>query len=178
MKNRRWPSLRRLLILALAASLPLTVMTAVPGAASAASCNTVATGNWSNNCLVGPGDASNLVEAVQAVLYWYSILRNYPTCNPMSYDGVFGTNTKDATECFQSHTGLSVDGEVGSQTWGKMQSFLEPNGACQGNWCYFNFNGLTNSAIWRQWTPNGIGGVWYVQGVNVNWAQMNTGGPD
>lgn len=35
-------------------------------------------------------------------------------------DGIFGTNTQTAVEQFQSENGLTVDGIVGIQTWGKL----------------------------------------------------------
>src|ERR1700722_19609200 len=129
-------SLPRLLALALAIMLPLALVTAIPGTASATGCNTVASYSWSGNCTVESGDASNFVEAVQVALIEYSRLRSYPTCDPNTESGRFGTATVDAVDCFQSHTGLQVDGIVGPDTWGKMQSFLQQQ-ECDGLWCYF-----------------------------------------
>jgi hypothetical protein len=162
--------LPRLLALTLATLLPLSLVTAVSGAASAASCNTVATVDWSNNCDVSQGDSSNYVEAIEDILFQYSELRNYPTCYPDNQAGNFDAGITSAIECFQSHTGLTADGIVGPLTWGKMQSFLwEQN--CDGNWCYSDFDGQTGTTLWRQWQPSGI---WYYLG-NHSWAQMNTG---
>lgn len=39
-------------------------------------------------------------------------------------DGYFGSESVAITKSFQSGTGLTVDGEVGSNTWLKMEAFL------------------------------------------------------
>lgn len=40
-------------------------------------------------------------------------------------DGYFGLSTKEAVATFQSRTGLTSDGDVGSKTWEKIGSLLE-----------------------------------------------------
>ena len=42
-------------------------------------------------------------------------------------DGYFGTATKEAVSTFQSRTGLTVDGDVGKNTWEKIGSSLTVN---------------------------------------------------
>ena len=37
--------------------------------------------------------------------------------NPLGIDGIFGQNTKAATQAFQTAKHLSVDGIIGQQTW-------------------------------------------------------------
>lgn len=40
-------------------------------------------------------------------------------CGSAGVDGLFGTTTKNATRSLQSYWGLTVDGKVGNQTWGR-----------------------------------------------------------
>jgi peptidoglycan hydrolase-like protein with peptidoglycan-binding domain len=37
--------------------------------------------------------------------------------NPQGVDGVFGQNTKTATQAFQTAKSLAADGIIGQQTW-------------------------------------------------------------
>ncbi|WP_200301046.1 peptidoglycan-binding domain-containing protein [Streptomyces adelaidensis] len=51
-------------------------------------------------------------------------LINYNTSYPtwLNEDGDFGTATYNAVRSVQSHAGISVDGQVGSVTWGKLRA--------------------------------------------------------
>lgn len=42
------------------------------------------------------------------------------SCGPKGADSIFGTKTEDAVKTFQRGNGLSVDGIVGPDTWGKL----------------------------------------------------------
>lgn len=152
----------------------------IPGTAQAAdSCNTVATGpsptGWENNCVVGQGDSSNMVEAVQTILQDYSATWGYSACYPGSIDGDFGTNTFTAVECFQRHNSLHVDGVVGMNTWHVLMEQIgaDPNNCDLKGWCNFNFSGFYDQ--FRMWVPTEI---WYVVGLSGKFVQMNTGGPN
>lgn len=161
------------LALLLAVALPLGAAITIPAAASAASCNTKATSSWSNNCTDAQGNASNMVIAIQTVLAMYHAAHS--VCSPGTIDGVFGANTNSAVRCFQSHTGLSVDGIVGPNTWSKLQSQLNTH-FCDGSWCYYSDNtggAISYGTAFRQWAPSG---VWYVvkeAGVNETFVQMD-----
>jgi hypothetical protein len=153
------------------------IATTVP--AQARSCNTVATGpystGWENNCIVGQGDSSNMVEAVQTILQDYYATTGFSACNPGTIDGDFGTNTFDAVECFQGHKSLHVDGVVGMNTWhALMQQIGEDTANCNPKgWCNFNFSPFVDQ--FRMWVPTEI---WYVTGLSGKFVQMNTGGPN
>ena len=167
----------RCLTFALAFSLLFGAFVTGPLTAAANTCNTVATHSWANNCLQVEGNANNMVEGIQQVVKAYGILHSYPDCDPGSIDGIFGQSTFTAVECFQRHTGLHVDGQVGSQTWGKMQGELTEF-TCSGDWCYYVVHNGQQTALdgFRQWTPSG---VWYVFSyISSKFVQMNTSGPD
>lgn len=51
------------------------------------------------------------------VLQW---LLNENGYNAGTVDGIFGANTQNAVKAFQKAAGLSVDGVVGKNTWGKL----------------------------------------------------------
>ena len=51
------------------------------------------------------------------VLQW---LLNENGYNAGTVDGIYGTNTQNAVKAFQKAAGLSVDGVVGKNTWGKL----------------------------------------------------------
>ena len=59
------------------------------------------------------GDQGGAVAAVQRILSTYGY--NLGSKNP--YDGKFGPMTKAAVEAFQKKNGLTVDGEIGGETW-------------------------------------------------------------
>ena len=157
----------------------LLAQVGVPGAAQARACNTVAQGpygtGWDNNCIVGQGDSSNMVEAVQTILQDYSASTGFSACYPGTIDGDFGTNTFDAVECFQRHNSLHVDGVVGMNTWHALMSYLgaDPNNCNRSGWCNFNYAGFFDQ--FRMWVPTTI---WYVVGLSGKFVQMNTGGPN
>jgi hypothetical protein len=91
--------------------------------AFAAGCNSTATGSWSNNCQTSEGNISNFVVAIQLVVTYSGV-----GCTTKGIDGDFGNNTYLGVRCFQSAEKIGVDGIVGPQTWGKMESVLKCSG--------------------------------------------------
>ena len=61
------------------------------------------------------GDKGNQVKALQALLIGYGY-----TCGSYGADGSFGPATDRAVRAYQNAQGISVDGSVGPQTWGKL----------------------------------------------------------
>jgi Putative peptidoglycan binding domain len=178
-RNRGTVFLRNLALI-LVVLLPTGAAIAIPGTAQAIdSCNTVAQGPyptaWENNCVVGEGDSSNMVEAVQTILQDYYATAGYSACDPGGIDGDFGPNTLNAVECFQRHNNLTPDGAVGMNTWhALMLQIGEDPGNCNlEGWCNYNFSGFYDQ--FRMWVPSEI---WYVVGLSGKFVQMNTGGPN
>jgi peptidoglycan hydrolase-like protein with peptidoglycan-binding domain len=161
----------RSLALALVILLPSGAAIAIPGAAFANSCNTVASSNWSNNCTVSQDMANNMVEAVQETLNAWAITSDHRSCGSLSVDGVFGPLTLAAVKCFQGHNG---DGIVGPATWGKMFNLLSYESADAG-WWYYKVAGIAGK--FREWSvpPDN----WYVHsGISGKYVQMNFSGPN
>ena len=61
------------------------------------------------------GDKGETVRALQMLL----IARGY-NCGGYGADGDFGSGTGNSVRDYQSYQGLSVDGEVGGETWGSL----------------------------------------------------------
>jgi hypothetical protein len=130
----------------LLAGLVYTIHTWVPRTAHAASgCNTVAEGydpnsfapTWGNNCLVGVGNESNFVRAVQVLINGSGLLDGTTKLCPnevITEDGKFGTQTQGAVKCFQSRNILTVDGVVGQHTWNALATVAGFNKAEINNW--------------------------------------------
>lgn len=148
---------------------------AAPAAASARSCNTAATGSWSNNCTVSEGDSSHMVEVIQM------IVQSQEVCVPdgVNVDGIFGPKTFNGVECFQRETGIHIDGIVGPQTWGTLQSALFKCSAVDG-WQYWSpiypcpgVSGHTDPI--RYWINTG---KWYILSpISNTWRRLDTGAP-
>jgi hypothetical protein len=156
--------------------LPLGAVFTVAGPASAASCNNPAKGNWSNNCTVGDGNASNLVWGVQDFVNTWEFNTSHTSCGVLTEDGIFGSATRAAVECYQSHNGLNADGIVGPLTWAKMYGHLLKD-ATSGSWAYYRYTptGVDGAEYFKQWVPSG---VWYtIDNNNGAWLQMNLSGP-
>jgi peptidoglycan hydrolase-like protein with peptidoglycan-binding domain len=155
----------RRLALFFSAALLLATVLAVPGPASAAGCNTVASGfSWTNNCQQAQGDSNNMVTAIQRLVTGWG-------CSPGTIDGIFGVATYDAVVCMQGKDNLQQDGVVGPKTWA---AFFSQHYGCSpdGHWSYFGFVGTT--CIFRQWD---LTGIWYVKGLNGTFVRMDTSGP-
>jgi len=146
--------------------MPVAASITAPGAAHANTCNTVATGSWSNNCTVQEGADSNFVVAIQVTATLES-----PPCNT-NIDGDFGDNTEAEVVCFQRASSLSTtNGTVNSETWGALQNELRWEGRI-GDWSYWtNVAGCSDTSCsnFRKWVPTEI---WYVG--TLGWEQMNS----
>lgn len=146
-----------------------------PTAASASSCNTAATGSWSNNCTVNEGEASHMVEVIQMIVAAQEVCTPYG----VSIDGIFGPKTFNGVECFQRLNGIHVDGIVGPQTWGTLQSALYKCSAVNG-WQYWSAHfpcpGTSgNPDPIRYWISTGS---WYILSLISNtWQRINTSPP-
>jgi peptidoglycan hydrolase-like protein with peptidoglycan-binding domain len=139
------------LAVVLLASLVFTFTIGASGTAfaSAQSCNSVATGNWSNNCTVSEGNISNFVVAIQT-----AINESNTGCGRLSVDGDFGPATLAAVKCYQGKKKLSVDGIVGPQTWGKMYAMLTYDNYTSGGWAYY-YMPVSNTPDFRKSTSTG-----------------------
>lgn len=169
-------SLKRFLLLLsigvfLLAGLMFASHTKVSSTAFAASC--VATDTWSNNCTVSEGNISNLVYAIQTAIGDSSGNNCFTLI-----DGNFGSDTLAAVKCFQRAKGLSVDGVVGSATWGKLRDVLTFDHLNAG-WDYYHSQLFPARTNWRKFDSSG---VWYVQISSPTtglqkWCQMNLSSP-
>lgn len=155
----------------LLAGLMLTSYTREPSTAFANGCNTVATGNWSNNCTVSQGNISNFVYAIQEDINGY--ITGTGLCGPtLTVDGNFGTKTESAVKCFQYQAVLKQDGIVGPQTWQDLQAYLWFLGSSAGWDNYTAYVGHGNKIDFRKWQSSGI---WYV--YVGHWCQINLSSP-
>ena len=74
---------------------------------------------------LGPGSSGSQVQIWQQDLNFFIGMQN--TCHPtLTVDGQYGPATTNATKCFQSLKGDSVDGVEGPMTRSSMCSYLKP----------------------------------------------------
>jgi hypothetical protein len=135
--------------------------------ASAAGCNTTTKGSWSNNCLTDDtvNKDTNFVIAIQTV-----VNHSGHGCSAGTIDGDFGQNTFDGVMCFQRNHGLSADGQVGPNTWGKLEGIL----ICTGNPPHALECSLPGTGTLFTAADAGIG-VWQVfDPVTQSFVTMNT----
>ncbi len=90
---------------------------------------TVATDDWSwdEHLLCRPQDCSGEISSGNVVGVWQAILWSegyLAQCGSAGVDGVFGTTTRNATKSLQSAWGLTSDGKVGNQSWGRADNNL------------------------------------------------------
>ena len=122
--------------------------------AFASGCNSPAVNSWSNNCQTSEGNISNYVYAIQYAVDIYAS-QGHDTCAQIAPDGDFGPNTFNAVECFQRAKHLGIDGIVGQQTWGALQSTLFMNNTT-GGWTYYDngdFRKSTSTGLWEVQSP-------------------------
>lgn len=70
--------------------------------------------------LLKKGGSGKAVKALQILLIGHGY-----SCGKYGADGDFGTATENAAECFQEDNDLTVDGQVGGQTWVKLLGINE-----------------------------------------------------
>lgn len=103
--------------------------------------------NFANPPTIGYGryESGEYVEFVQAFL-------NMNYYGAGSTDGIYGPNTKQAIEEYQSDHGLSVDGIVGPNTWNSIEShFYYPYGdVLRSKTGYQVMNVDTSSDYWNR----------------------------
>jgi len=161
--------LRTALVAVLISIASVAIPIATSGTAQAASCNTTATFNWGNTCTVSQGAHSNLVVAIQ-IMIWQL---DQEECGPLiAIDGSFGPDTKGAVECWQHAHGLTADGVVGPQTWTSLGNALTYNSAVGAYYYYYNEH-------YVDFRMNGTTGVWGYGGpyTGSQWTTMNSSVP-
>ena len=103
------------------------------------------------------GSNAGPVRVIQRYMLCYNTLTAYYAYIGGGVDGIFGANTANAVRSFQSSEGLSVDGIVGQNSWGKMAEDLSDTGRIvyKPDYCYGNagvgFSNI-NGNIWHHET--------------------------
>lgn len=92
--------------------MPIAAAVLAPTAASAASCNTSATGDWINNCTVSEGADNRYVVVIQMIVDSQEI------CSSLTVDGDFGPDTLAGVKCFQREYGLTAGTESSARIRG------------------------------------------------------------
>jgi hypothetical protein len=165
------PSTRRFLTGLAALAVCGGSLVVAPEVASANSCNTVAVGDWSNNCTASEGDASHMVEVVQMMVQGQELCAG----NITRVDGIFGPMTYNGVVCYQKFFGLAQDGTVGPKTWGSMEHSLAKCHA-SGGWQYWStLSGGCAAPNIEDWINTGH---WYLLSpISRQWRRMDTGAP-
>jgi len=76
------------------------------------------------------GNTGACVHLVQQLLNEWGMAYGYggfAGSGPLTVDGDFGPLTQQAVEAFQQREGISVDGVVGPQTWGRLSQMTPPS---------------------------------------------------
>jgi peptidoglycan hydrolase-like protein with peptidoglycan-binding domain len=162
---------RTVLATALILGASVAIPIATSGTAEAASCNTTATSNWGNNCLVSTSSYShsNFVVVIQALVQIYT----EDECGSLiSIDGYYGSATANAVKCWQAGHGLTADGIVGPQTWSSLGQSITYYDAV-GAYYYYVGQDYVNYRM------NGTSKVWAYGGpyTGSEWTTMNTATP-
>lgn len=109
---------------------------------------------------------SSKTYLIQAIMWRYSagtwgkLTNGGNVSNPV--DAVYGNYTKSAVEVFQLNEGITVDGKVGSQSWGYLWDTLG-TGISGGEYLYFRVtDGIhTSYAVSRRTVVSSSGYVTY-----------------
>ena len=88
------------------------------------SSNAALSGEWQvrmrNWGLYVEGSNDEPVKVIQRYMLCYNRVTEYYAYNAGGVDGSFGQGTAAAVRAFQSYVGISIDGDVGDNTWTKM----------------------------------------------------------
>lgn len=82
-------------------------------------------GTWIGFPQTNQGANNPYVKCIQRIMYDYSDTTRLLIVNNGGVDGSFGSATKQAVKLYQAGKGLTADGSVGSQTWGKIDNDLD-----------------------------------------------------
>ncbi|MER8100629.1 peptidoglycan-binding domain-containing protein [Kitasatospora sp. NPDC094016] len=123
---RKGTSMRKIL-----AGLAVTGLLFAGGVATAGSASAAQAGSYCGTTyttwepLLRGGENNDAVKALQCEL------NSSLNTTPLNVDGAFGQDTLSRVLRFQACTGLSQDGQVGAQTWAKLDSVsTSTNWAC------------------------------------------------
>jgi len=109
---------------------------------------------------IGNGSANGAVRGAQWVLTDVNTYYKYG-CSPGTVDGIFGPNTLAGTKAYQKAKGLTADGIIGINTWGKMGAQLAQYDVGPTNRSYSIIGGTD------RWLQRISGGAWYVQTMST-----------
>ncbi len=117
-------------------------------------------------------------HAIQAMMYRYS----YTTRTQVGgIDGIFGNGTDSAVRTYQDAEGLSVDGIVGSGTWGRLWTELTArnvDGNYQNYYIAHGYNSGVNNinAVAARYDVAGstVATHWYAHGRYENYIYCGT----
>jgi peptidoglycan hydrolase-like protein with peptidoglycan-binding domain len=141
---------------------PAASMIALNSPAEAATCNSNAYGSWADNCTVLNGSEGGLVIGVQ------QFIDTYGCSGSLIIDGDFGEATYKGVTCYQRDNGLSVDGEVGPQTWISMYDDLTYT--TEGTtWKYYGVGPKPTHSPFRELISSG---EWEARNNVGDWVQM------
>lgn len=122
--------MKRFLVLAVTLIVALTLGVGMALANPMDGYGTDPTDDWGSDehLLCRPADCSGEISVGNVVGVWQIILHvegYLGACGTSGVDGVFGTTTYNATRSFQSYLGITSDGKVGSDSWGRADDRLE-----------------------------------------------------
>jgi len=128
-------SISRIVITALIVAAPIVGIAVSPAAAAAPNAISSHCGYTSAQPLLVDGDSGTAVKQAQCELNWayaYGSSTNFGNgaYGGLTVDGSFGAHTLAATRAFQSCAHISVDGEIGPNTWSELNYWVNQPTYC------------------------------------------------
>lgn len=123
-------------------------------------------GEWPDEHLLKKGGyyaVSDITGVWQAILWADGYLGK---CGSSGVDGRFGTGTKNATYSWQGGRGLTADGIVGSNTWGKADNYnvyISGTSSAEYEGVYHEFEFYAPGGGWT-WRWDWVGSGWETSG--------------